>query len=266
MIKFDNITKIYGDKTVLDNLSLEINEGEIFGLIGHNGAGKTTAIKILVSAIEQSSGKVYVNGKELETNRDEIKKNIGYVSDSPDLFLDMYVGEFWKFMGKIYGVSDSKIEERSDKLAKLFSIEDNKDSIIAELSHGMRQKTFIIGALISNPGIWILDEPMTGLDPQSSFNLKELMKEHSKAGKTVLFSTHVLEVAEKLCDRIGILRHGKLIFVGTMEELKKEHSNLSLEEIYLEIIHKYETLESTENDTHEKNILDAESSDGESNV
>lgn len=240
MIRFENVIKKYGEKTVLDNLNLEIKEGEIFGIIGHNGAGKTTAIKILVSVIEQNSGKVFVDGLELSENRNEIKKKIGYVSDSPDLFLQMYVGEFWNFMGKIYGVSDEEIASRVNELSRLFSIEDSKNSTIAELSHGMRQKTFIVGALLSNPDIWILDEPMTGLDPQSSYNLKELMKKHSHDGNTVLFSTHVLEVAEKLCDRIGILRHGKLIFVGTMEELKNEYSELSLEQIYLEIIYKYE--------------------------
>lgn len=240
MIRFENVIKKYGEKTVLDNLNLEIKEGEIFGIIGHNGAGKTTAIKILVSVIEQNSGKVFVDGLELSENRNEIKKKIGYVSDSPDLFLQMYVGEFWNFMGKIYGVSDEEIASRVNELSRLFSIEDSKNSTIAELSHGMRQKTFIVGALLSNPDIWILDEPMTGLDPQSSYNLKELMKKHSHDGNTVLFSTHVLEVAEKLCDRIGILRHGKLIFVGTMEELKNEYSGLSLEQIYLEIIYKYE--------------------------
>lgn len=242
MISFKNINKKYGDKFALKDLNLDIKEGEIFGLIGHNGAGKTTAIKILVSAIQPTSGDVFVDGMDLKEHRSIIKKQIGYVSDSPDLFLQMDVMEYLNFMGRIYEVPEKDIYDRSLELSKLFSIDDSLDKTIFELSHGMRQKTFIVGALLSNPSIWVLDEPMTGLDPQSSYNLKELMKEHSKKGNTVIFSTHVLEVAEKLCDRICILKHGRLIFLGTVEDLKKENMGLSLEEIYLDMIKQYDNL------------------------
>ena len=216
-------------------MDLEINRGEIFGLIGHNGAGKSTAIKALVSILEPTSGDIFIDGKDLKTHRLEIKRQIGYVADSPDMFLEMQAIEYWRFIGDIFDMDPAIREQRIDELCKIFDMAENKWKLIKSFSHGMRQKTFVIGALLSKPDVWILDEPMTGLDPQSSFNLKELMRDHAKSDKTVLFSTHVLEVAEKLCDRIGILKKGELIFVGTVEELKASNSEKSLEEIYLEM-------------------------------
>lgn len=242
MIKIEGLTKIYGDKRVLDELNLEINDGEIFSLIGHNGAGKSTTIKSLVSIIDPDYGNVFFDGLNLKECRLEIKKKIGYVSDSPDLFLKLPVLSFWKFIADIYQISEEKRKERLDYLCELFSMEDSFDKTIEEFSHGMRQKAFIIAALLSDPDIWILDEPMTGLDPQSAFNLKEIMKEHAAKGKIVLFSTHVLEVAEQICNRIGILSKGKLLFVGTMEELKALHPNESLEKIYLDMVNSNNTI------------------------
>lgn len=235
MIKISNLIHMYGTNKALNNVDLEINRGEIFGLIGHNGAGKSTAIKALVSILEPTSGDIFIDGKDLKTHRLEIKRQIGYVADSPDMFLEMQAIEYWRFIGDIFGMDPAIREQRIDELCKIFDMAENKWKLIKSFSHGMRQKTFVIGALLSKPDVWILDEPMTGLDPQSSFNLKELMRDHAKSDKTVLFSTHVLEVAEKLCDRIGILKKGELIFVGTVEELKASNSEKSLEEIYLEM-------------------------------
>ncbi len=236
MIRLENLTKKYGGKVVLNNVTLEIKDGEIFGLIGHNGAGKSTTIKSLVSIIEPSSGEIYVDGENIRDNRLGIKEKIGYVSDNPDMFLKLPAITFWKFIADVHKIPSEKREERLNKLCEIFSLSDNYNETIESFSHGMRQKVFVIAALLSNPKIWILDEPMTGLDPQSSFNLKEMMKEHAKEGNTVLFSTHVLEVAEQLCDRIGILSKGNLIFVGTMNELRERYTGESLEKIYLDMV------------------------------
>lgn len=235
MIKFDHVSKLYGEKEALSDLNVTINNGEIFGLIGHNGAGKTTTISILTSIIEASYGEVYLDDLALSQHRDEIKKKIGYVPDSPDIFLNLTANEYWHFLAKIYDIDKNLAEERTETLSKLFDLSTQKEEMIDSFSHGMRQKVIVIGALVSNPDIWILDEPLTGLDPQASFDLKELMKEHAKAGNTVIFSTHVLQVAEQLCDRIGILKQGKLIFVGTLDELKANHPEKDLETIYLEM-------------------------------
>ncbi|MGE9834980.1 ABC transporter ATP-binding protein [Streptococcus orisratti] len=235
MIKFDHVSKLYGEKEALSDLNVTINNGEIFGLIGHNGAGKTTTISILTSIIEASYGEVYLDDLALSQHRDEIKKKIGYVPDSPDIFLNLTANEYWHFLAKIYDIDKNLAEERIGMLSKLFDLSTQKEEMIDSFSHGMRQKVIVIGALVPNPDIWILDEPLTGLDPQASFDLKELMKEHAKAGNTVIFSTHVLQVAEQLCDRIGILKQGKLIFVGTLDELKANHPEKDLETIYLEM-------------------------------
>nr|WP_314276651.1 ABC transporter ATP-binding protein [uncultured Peptostreptococcus sp.] len=240
MIKIENLTKNYGDKKALDNLNLTINDGEIFGLIGHNGAGKSTTIKSLVSILEPSEGSIYFNGMDLKANRDTIKKMIAYVPDSPDMFLKLPISSYWNFIADVFGIDGGSRENSLANLCEIFSMDVSSRMRIEECSHGMRQKVFLIGALISNPSIWILDEPMTGLDPQSAYNLKELMKEHASKGNTVLFSTHVLEVAEQLCDRIGILKKGRLLFVGTMDELKATHPGKSLEDIYLGIVNKLE--------------------------
>lgn len=235
MIRFEHVSKIYGEKEALSDINFTIENGEIFGLIGHNGAGKTTTISILTSIIEASYGQVFVDEKELSSNRDAIKKMIGYVPDSPDLFLNLTAREYWHFLAKIYGVSKEDTEKRIAELSQLFEMTTEENNTIDSFSHGMRQKTIVIGALVSNPSIWILDEPLTGLDPQAAFDLKKMMKEHAAAGNSVLFSTHVLSVAEQLCDRIAILKKGKMIFVGTIDELKANYPDKDLETIYLEL-------------------------------
>ena len=236
MIKIENLTKYYGSKNALNNLNLEIKDGEIFGLIGHNGAGKSTTIKSIVSIINPTSGKIFVDGMDLEENRTEIKKMIAYVSDTPDMFLKLPAISFWRFVANAYGVDPKIREKRVEYLCSIFSMEGNYNEVLGNFSHGMRQKAFIIAALISNPKIWILDEPMTGLDPQAAFNLKELMREHANNGNTVVFSTHVLEVAEQICDRIAILSKGNLLFLGSMEELRNLYPGETLEKIYLDMV------------------------------
>lgn len=236
MIEFKNVTKKYDSKIALNNLNLTINDGEIFGLIGHNGAGKSTTIKTLVSVIDASAGEIYIDGKNLVENRLECKKQLHYIPDSPNMFLSMSAYEYWTLIGSIYEINKDEIEKRIKEYSELFNIQEDMFAEIESFSHGMRQKTFIIGALIANPRYWVLDEPLTGLDPQAAFDLKNMMKEHSQKGNSVLFSTHVLEVAENLCDRIGILSKGKLIFVGTVDELRSKYDGDSLENIYLNLI------------------------------
>jgi len=235
MIEFRDVTKDYDGKLALNHLNLTLESGEIVGLIGHNGAGKSTTIKSLVSVINPTQGQIFVDGKELSSNRLEIKKKIGYVADSPDLFLRLTANEFWELIASSYDLTSSDLEASLAGLLKIFDFAENRYQVIETLSHGMRQKVFVIGALLSDPDIWVLDEPLTGLDPQAAFDLKQMMKEHAQKGKTVLFSTHVLEVAEQVCDRIAILKKGHLIYCGSVEDLRKDHPDQSLESIYLSL-------------------------------
>lgn len=235
MIEFKQATKKYGDKVALNNLNLTIESGEIVGLIGHNGAGKSTTIKSLVSILPLTSGTIEVDGVPLSQDPLTIKRKIGYVADSPDLFLRLTANEFWELIAVSYQLTMNQIEERLTYLLELFDFTSYRYDVIESFSHGMRQKVFVIGALLSDPDIWVLDEPLTGLDPQAAFDLKQMMREHADKGNTVLFSTHVLEVAEQLCDRIAILKKGELLFYGTIEELKGQHPEKSLESIYLSL-------------------------------
>ncbi|WP_313963444.1 ABC transporter ATP-binding protein [uncultured Streptococcus sp.] len=233
MIEFRDVTKDYDGKLALNHLNLTLESGEIVGLIGHNGAGKSTTIKSLVSVINPTQGQIFVDGKELSSNRLEIKKKIGYVADSPDLFLRLTANEFWELVATSYDMTAAEVEARLGELLAIFDFASHRYEVIESFSHGMRQKVFVIGALLSDPDIWVLDEPLTGLDPQAAFDLKQMMREHADKGNTVLFSTHVLEVAEQLCDKIAILKKGELIFYGTVEDLKAQHPDQSLETIYL---------------------------------
>ena len=244
MIEFQNVSKAYGATQALKDLNLSIQEGQIVGLIGHNGAGKSTTIKSLVSVINPTSGTIRVDGMDLASNQLSIKQKIGYVADSPDLFLRLTAQEFWDLVAASYGLTRQDYENRLVDLLGLFDFADHRYEVIETFSHGMRQKVFVIGALLSDPDIWVLDEPMTGLDPQAAFDLKQLMRAHADKGKTVLFSTHVLEVAEQLCDRLAILKKGELIFYGTVAELKAEHPDQSLEAIYLNLAGRKEEGES----------------------
>ena len=237
MIKIENVTKSYirGKKSV-DNINLEIKDGEIFGFLGPNGAGKTTTIKMITGILNPDQGDIYIDGKSIKKEPIEAKKAFGFVPDSPDMFLKLKGIEYLNFLAQIYEVPEKEKKERIQKLTKKFEIYNNLNEQIESYSHGMRQKIVICGALLNNPKNWILDEPMTGLDPKSSFDLKEMMKEHSRKGNAVFFSTHILEVAEKLCDRVGIINNGKLAFVGTLDEMKAQfNENTSLEKLFLEI-------------------------------
>ena len=233
MITFHGVTKDYDGHIALNHLDLTIEDGQIVGLIGHNGAGKSTTIKSLVSVITPTTGSIEVDGQDLYSHRLAIKKKIGYVADSPDLFLRLTANEFWELVATSYDMTTAEVEARLGELLAIFDFASHRYEVIESFSHGMRQKVFVIGALLSDPDIWVLDEPLTGLDPQAAFDLKQMMREHADKGNTVLFSTHVLEVAEQLCDKIAILKKGELIFYGTVEDLKAQHPDQSLETIYL---------------------------------
>ena len=235
MIELKNIQKNYGKKQALKDVNLTINPGEIFGLIGHNGAGKSTAIKALVSIIEPSAGEIWVDGEKLTDNRLNIKKKMAYVPDSPDMFLRLTAAEYWNLIAVAYEVSEEEKNIQLNKLMALFDMTEHQSEVISSFSHGMRQKTFVIGALLPNPEIWILDEPMTGLDPQASYDLKELMKQHAAEGNIVLFSTHALEIAQQLCNHIAILKKGEILYDGTTEDLLSQNENESLETVYLKL-------------------------------
>lgn len=238
MIEIKNVSKNYkkNDK-VINNLNLKINDGEIFGFLGPNGAGKTTTIKMMTGILEIDEGDILIDGKSITNNPIEAKKMLGFVPDNPDVFLKLKGIEYLNFIADVYEISTESRIEIIKNLAQKFEIYDVLNNKIESYSHGMRQKLIIISVLLHNPQNWILDEPMTGLDPKSSYELKNLMKEYAKQNKTVFFSTHILDVAEKLCDRIGIIDKGNLLFVGTYEEMKKElKENKSLEELFMEII------------------------------
>ena len=238
MIELKNISKEYKKgKKVIDNLNMIVNDGEIFGFLGPNGAGKTTTIKMMAGILDIDNGDIIIDGKSIKTNPIEAKMSIGLVPDSPDAFLKLKGIEYLNFMADVYEVSSDDRKNRINELSEKFEISNVLNNKIESYSHGMRQKIVIIGALLHNPKNWILDEPMTGLDPKSSFELKRLMREHVNKGNMVFFSTHILDVAERLCDKIGIIDKGKLVFVGTYEEMKKElKENKSLEELFMEII------------------------------
>ena len=238
MIEIKNISKEYKkNKKVINDVNLEIKDGEIFGFLGPNGAGKTTTIKMITGILEIDKGDILIDKKSITKEPLEAKKQMGLVSDNPDVFLKLKGIEYLNFIADVYEVSTEDRMERIKKLAKKFEIINVLNNKIESYSHGMRQKLIIIGALLHNPKNWILDEPMTGLDPKSSFELKNMMREHANQNNTVFFSTHILDVAERLCDRIGIIDKGKLLFVGTYEDLKNElKENKSLEELFMEII------------------------------
>ena len=237
MIEIKNASKSFGNKEVIKNMNLTIEDGYIFGFIGPNAAGKTTTINMITGATNISSGDVLIKGKSITTESVEAKKEIGFVPDSPDMFLNMKVIDFFNFVADIYGVSEELRKERIERYSKDFEISHFLKDYIDSLSHGTRQKVMIISVLIHEPSIWILDEPMTGLDPQSAFVLKEKMKEHAKKGNTVFFSTHVLEVAEKLCDKIAIINQGEIVYLGGYDELKSKYPDAKdLEELFINLV------------------------------
>ena len=236
VIQVQNFTQKYGDNTVVKDISFTAKDGAITGFIGHNGAGKSTTIKAITGVNKPTSGTILINGIDIVKDAKKAKQQFGYVSDSPDHFLRLNGLEYLNFMADIYDVPTEGRAEFIENYANRFGIYDALNKTILSYSHGMRQKIMIMGALIHNPSVWILDEPLTGLDPQSAFELKKMMREHVDKGNSVFFSTHVLEVAEKLCDEICIIKSGELIYSGTLENLKQTHkSQASLENIFLEL-------------------------------
>lgn len=237
MISIKNVSKSYDKKEkFIENFNLEIKDGEIFGFLGPNGAGKTTTIKMITGILEIDEGDILINNYSIKNQPIEAKRQFGFVPDNPDMFLRLKGIEYLNFMADIYEVTLEQREKLIEELTDLFDIKDVLNDRIQSYSHGMRQKIIIIGSLLHEPKNWIIDEPMTGLDPKSTFELKKIMKEIAEKNKTVFFSTHILDVAEKLCDRIGIINNGKLLFVGTLDEMRKElKENKSLEELYMEI-------------------------------
>ena len=222
MIQFENVTKTYagGKVKAVDGLNMQIEDGKVFGFIGPNGAGKTTTIKLLTGILSPDSGRVLLNGIDMARDPIAAKRSFGYVPDAFDMYERLTGMDYLNFMADLYGVDAASRKRHIEKYLALFELEDAANQQIRGYSRGMKQKLAITGALIHEPSIWVLDEPMVGLDPQSVFMLKEEMRRHADSGRTVFFSTHVLDVAERLCDEIGIIKQGRLIAFGTLDELR----------------------------------------------
>lgn len=236
MIQIENVTKTYNSTVrAVDNLNLTVNDGEIVGFIGPNGAGKTTTLKMLTGILKPDSGTVLINNFDMQKEPLKAKQVIGYIADSPDMFLRLKGLEFMNLISDIYKVPTEVRKERIKTFATRFDLAEVLDKPMQGYSHGMRQKMMVASALVHDPAVWILDEPLTGLDPKSAYNLKNMMREHADAGNSVLFSTHVLEVAEKLCDKVIIINHGQSLFYGTLDELTSQYPDMDLEKIFLEM-------------------------------
>lgn len=232
MLKIEHYTKIYGSKVAVDDLSLHIAPGEIYGFIGHNGAGKTTTLKACAGILQFEQGEILIDGISIKRDPLSCKQKMAYVPDNPDLYEFMTGWKYLNFVADVYGVSLSDRKERLARYTEMFSLSAALNQPVSSYSHGMKQKLALIAALIHAPKLILLDEPFVGLDPLASHQLKQLMRQHCEAGGSIFFSTHVLEVAEKLCDKVAIIRGGKLVVSGTMEEVK---GTGSLEDVFLEL-------------------------------
>ena len=233
MLKIINLSKSYKNKKAIENISIEVNKGEVFGFIGHNGAGKTTTIKSIVGIHNFEEGDILINSKSIKENPIECKKDIAYIPDNPDIYESLTGIQYLNFIADIFKVSKNEREEKIKYYSEKFEINKALGDLISSYSHGMKQKLVIISALIHTPKVLILDEPFVGLDPKASFILKEIMKEFCNNGGCIFFSTHVLEVAEKICDKIGIIKGGKLMAYGKTNEVVGDKS---LENIFMEMI------------------------------
>ncbi len=232
MLKIEHLTKIYGEKRAVDDLSLTIAPGEIYGFIGHNGAGKTTTLKACVGLIDFDEGEIFVDGHSIKSDPLACKRELAYIPDNPDVY-DFLTGiRYLNFIADVFGVDSETRAERIRKYADLFEITKDLATPIGAYSHGMKQKLVIISAWLHAPKLILMDEPFVGLDPKASHVLKEMMREHCEAGGAIFFSTHVLDVAEKLCDKVAIIKSGKLLVTGTMEEVKGDDT---LEDVFLEL-------------------------------
>jgi ABC-2 type transport system ATP-binding protein len=237
MIELSHVSKTYAGKQTkaVDDLTWTVADGKITGFFGPNGAGKSTTLKMICGVSSADEGTIKICGHDITTDGIEAKRQFGYVPDNPDRFLRLTGAEYLSFMADVYGTPSEQRAPFIEEYGRRFEIYDALGSRIADYSHGMRQKIHVMGALIHEPSVWILDEPMTGLDPKGAYELKEMMREHAARGNSVLFSTHVLETADKLCDDVCIIARGHKLFDGTLEELKAAHPGKSLEEIFLEV-------------------------------
>lgn len=234
MIRLTNVSKSYAKSAVkaVDDISLDINDGEIFGFLGPNGAGKSTTIKMLTGILRPDSGTIEVGGIDIARDSIAAKNIIGFVPDNHELYDTLKGTEYLSFVGEMYGVSNKLLVERTEKYADMFKMTNELGSFIGSYSHGMKQKLMIIAALVHEPKVWILDEPLTGLDPQSAYQLKTAMRAHADEGNTVFFSSHVIDVVEKVCDRIAIIDKGRIVAVDTLDNIRR-NPDTSLEEIFL---------------------------------
>ncbi len=232
MLKIEHLTKTFGEKVAVDDLSLHIQPGEIYGFIGHNGARKTTTLRAVAGIMSFDAGEIYIDGKSVREQPVECKRDLAYIPDNPDLYELMTGIQYLNFIADIFGVDPDTRAERIHRYADTFGLEKNLANPISSYSHGMKQKLAVISALIHEPKLILMDEPFVGLDPMASHTLKEIMRSICDDGGAIFFSTHVLEVAEKLCDKVAIIKNGRLIKSGTMEEVKGDDS---LEEVFLEL-------------------------------
>ena len=232
MIEIKNVTKKYGDKTAVDNVSFTVNNGDIFAFIGHNGAGKTTLIKSIVGIHDFDEGDILIDGMSIKDKPVECKKLMAFVPDNPETYEHMKAIDYINFICDMYDVDTETREKNIKKYAKLFEMEDKLGDTIDSYSHGMKQKIVLISALAHDPKILIMDEPFVGLDPKAVFDIKKVLSEMTKVGKIVFYSTHILDVAEKLCDRVAIIKGGKLVKSGSMKEIKGDKS---LEKVFMEL-------------------------------
>ncbi len=232
MLKIEHLTKSYGEKKAVDDLSLHIQPGEVYGFIGHNGAGKTTTLKAVVGILPFDAGEIYIDGIRLKDDPIACKRKIAYIPDNPDLYDYMTGIQYINFVADIFGISAEDRSARLKEYSEALELTDALVQPISSYSHGMKQKLAVISALIHNPKLILMDEPFVGLDPKASFALKQIMRRHCENGGAIFFSTHVLDVAEKLCDKVAIIKGGKLIRFGTMEEVKGDES---LESVFLEL-------------------------------
>lgn len=232
MLKIEHLTKTYGNKKAVDDLSLVINSGETYGFIGHNGAGKTTTIKSCAGILRFDSGEIYIDGISVKDDPIACKKVLAYIPDNPDIYEFMTGIQYLNFIADIFEIGTAERKSKIEKYSDIFELTPNLSEPVSAYSHGMKQKLAIISAWIHSPKLIIMDEPFVGLDPKASHRLKEMMREHCSGGGAIFFSTHVLEVAEKLCDKVAVIKEGKLIKSGTMEEVKGDDS---LESVFLEL-------------------------------
>ena len=232
MLKVENVTKKYGKKVAIRDINLVVKKGEIFGFIGHNGAGKTTLIKAIVGIHDFDLGNIYIDGISIKDEPILCKEKIAYIPDNPDIYLSLKGIEYLNFISDIYRVDEKTRETQIEKYAKMFEILPNLGDLISSYSHGMKQKLVVIGALLHNPKLLVLDEPFVGLDPKSTHTLREIMKELCDNGTAIFFSSHVLEVVEKLCDNVAIIKNGEIIAIGKLKQIKGDKS---LENVFLEL-------------------------------